>query len=132
MNDVTLTADGNPLAEIEGELFDIEMDLEAGEARSVTLDVRGTPIVYSRADGSLRCLDKSVSVSPSNGRLDLRILVDRTSIEIFAAEGRYVMSYCFRPTADNRSLSLRAEGGTAKAVSLGVRELRSIWSGEGR
>ena len=122
----------NPLAEIEGELFDIAMELEPGESRSVTLDVRGTPIVYDAAEGTLHCLGKSVAVAPAGSPIDIRILVDRTSIEMFAAEGRYVMSYCFRPPADNRSLSLSAEGGTAKAALIEVREMRSIWSGENR
>jgi len=127
LTNVPLTAGANPLADIEGELFDIAADLAPGRAESVTLEVRGTPIVYDVADGRLSCLGHSVEFKPTGGQLDLRVLVDRTSIEVFADEGRYVMSFTFRPDESNRGVSLSAEGGTARAISLEVAELRSIW-----
>lgn len=126
-SDVTLTSGSNPLSGIQGELFDIAADLKLKGAKSVTLDIRGTPIVYHAEDGTLSCLGKSTPVAEVDGRLDLRALVDRTSIEIFAAGGRYVMSFCFRPDKDNRRLRLTAEGGTAKIKSLTFRELKPGW-----
>jgi len=123
-SDVTLAAGGNPLAGIEGELFDITADLELTGAKSVKLDIRGIPIVYDAGTSSLSCLGKSVQVAAAGGRLDLRAIVDRTSIEIFSGGGRYVMSFCFRPDTDNRKLGLTAEGGAAKVRSLTVRKLK--------
>jgi fructan beta-fructosidase len=119
-----LTAGANPLAGITGELFDIEAEVEMRDAKTVKLDIRGTAITFDAATGSLACLGKSVSFKPVNGHIDLRAIVDRTSIEIFAAGGRYVMSFCFKPDRANRKLSLTAEGGTAMVKSLHVRELK--------
>jgi sucrose-6-phosphate hydrolase SacC (GH32 family) len=68
-------------------------------------------------------MGKSVALKPA-GLLDLRILVDRTSIEIFAEGGHYVMSFCFRPDPGNRKLILSAEGGAAVAKSVQVRILK--------
>lgn len=129
---VALSTGQNPLSGIEGELFDIEAVIELGQAKSVTLDIRGTPVVYDAVEGKLSCLGKSAPVAPTDGHLDLRVLVDRTSIEIFAAGGRYVMSYCFRPEASNRRLALSASGGPATVKTLEVREIKSIWAGAGR
>jgi len=126
--DLMLPPGDDPLRHAEGELFDIEAEIESRDARSVTLGIRGTPIVYSAAARTLSCLGKSVTLPPGKGRLQLRVLVDRTSIEIFVAGGRYVMSFCFLPVDANRPLSLTAQGGTAAVASLTVRHLRSIWS----
>ncbi len=118
-----LNAAANPLSNLDGELFDIETEIELRDANSVTLDIRGTPIVYDRASGKLSCLGKSVTLAGDNGNLDLRVLVDRTSIEIFAQRGRWVMSFCFRPDKANRRLRLTAAGGAAVARRLVVHEL---------
>lgn len=117
----------DPLREIHGELFDIEADLFAGDATSIEIGIGGTPIVYDARTHQLTFLGKSVTLDERAGRLQLRILVDRTSVEIFAAGGRYVMSFCFRPDPAMKALSLRASGGAARIRSLHVRELRSIW-----
>ena len=60
--------------------------------------------------------------------LSLRILIDVNSIEIYAENGRYVMSTCFLADPENQSLALTAEGGKARAASLEVWPLKSIWN----
>lgn len=122
----------NPLSAIRGELFDIEGDLEVGQAASVELRIRGAPIVYDARSRQLTCLGKSVPLAGADGRLQLRVLADRTSLEVFAAGGRYVMSFCFSPDPADRSLALSAAGGAATVKSLCVRELRSAWTGAAR
>jgi fructan beta-fructosidase len=128
LENMTLGSGSNPLADITGELFDIEMELEPGSASIVTLNVLGTPITYDTAARKLTCLEKTVEIAPDAGdTLSLRVLVDRTSIEIFAADGRYVMSFCFMAGKNAAALSLQAGGGSARVATLEVRELKSIW-----
>ena len=50
--------------------------------------------------------------------LKLRILVDRSSVEVFAGDGRVVLSSLFFPNSSNKEFKLYATGGTAKIVSL--------------
>lgn len=50
--------------------------------------------------------------------LKLRILVDRSSVEVFAGDGRVALSSLFFPNSSNRGFKLYATGGTAKIVSL--------------
>ncbi|MGO8748852.1 MAG: glycoside hydrolase family 32 protein [Thermoguttaceae bacterium] len=126
-NDLEVKPGGNPLAGLEGELWDMEADIAVGRAKAVILSARGEPIRYDVTSGTLSCLGRSAVLKPRKGRIQLRILVDRTSMEIFADEGRITMCSCFLPNPGDRSLALSAEGGRAAARSLIVRELKSAW-----
>ena len=53
---------------------------------------------------------------------DVRALLDRTSLELFLNDGRYVMSFCMRPELSNRKITWRGEG--TKIESLTIHELR--------
>ena len=67
----------NPLAKISGDLFDIDLAIEPGNAKEVGLNVRGTPIRYDVKAKKLNCLGTSAPVDLSQGCLRLRVLVDR-------------------------------------------------------
>ena len=123
----TLQAGENPLAKISGELFDIELSIAPGTAKQITLAVRGTPIRYDVAAKRLSCLGTSAPLELSQGELTLRVLVDRSTIEIFAADGRVNMAYGFLPPQDNKALALSAEGGAATVRTLDVWQLQSTW-----
>ena len=60
-------------------------------------------------------------------RLSLVVLVDRSSIEVFANEGEVALAVGILPQDDNRSLEIFAAGGSAKIERLLVYALRSIW-----
>jgi fructan beta-fructosidase len=66
-------------------------------------------------------------VELENGVLKLQILLDRTSLEIFANDGRVSISSCFLPPEDNKFLETVAVGGTARIRLLEIHELDSIW-----
>jgi fructan beta-fructosidase len=123
----TLEPGADPLRTVNGDLFDIRLSLEPAKAAAAGLVVRGVPIRYDVISGMLSCLDKSAPVGLSGGRLDLRILVDRSSIEIFAADGRVSMAFCFLPPDTDKSLSLFAQGGAATVRGLDVWKLKSIY-----
>jgi sucrose-6-phosphate hydrolase SacC (GH32 family) len=116
-----------PLAGLRGELWDMEAEIAPAQAQEIVLTVRGVPIVYDRQKHTLHCLGRSAPVRLSNGVLKLRILVDRTSVEIFVGNGEVVMCSCFLPNLRDRSLDLHVVGGPATVRALTVHELRSAW-----
>ncbi len=120
----------NPLAGVQGELFDIKAEIDPGSATEIGFKIRGEEIRYTVKDKWLRIPGAVAEPFPQlpSGPLKLRILVDRTSIEILANEGRIGMSSCFLPDAANKSLEVYALGGTAKIVSLKVYPLNSAWN----
>lgn len=124
---LTLQPGTNPVEKLSGDLFDIELDFSPGAADDVTLGIRGTPLHYDVARQELACLGKSAKLPLRNGHVALRVLVDRTSIEVFSDEGRLSLSSCFVPRAADRGLSLTAQGGAAQVHAARVWELRSTW-----
>ena len=47
---------------------------------------------------------------PAGNRLQLHLLLDHSTLEVFAADGTVVMSACIFPDADAQGISLQAEG----------------------
>lgn len=117
----------NPLTGITGDLFDLEIELEPGTATEVGLKIRGVPLTYDVKAQSLTCLGKTAPLKPVKGKIRLRVLVDRTSLEIFGNDGRIYMPMGVIPADADRSLELFARGGEAQARRLEVRPLRSAW-----
>jgi len=117
----------NPTADASVELADICLNIEPREATEVGLKIRGVPIHYSVKDKKLTCRGTAAPVELVNGRLSLRVLVDRSSLEIFASDGRVNMAYCFLPSADDRSLAVFAAEGKAFVTDLDVWDLKSTW-----
>jgi sucrose-6-phosphate hydrolase SacC (GH32 family) len=63
-----------------------------------------------------------------NGRLDMRILVDNSVVEVFANNGERVLTDLVYSAGTSDGIALFAEGGTARLVSLKVHKMNSIWS----
>jgi fructan beta-fructosidase len=125
--DVKLPPGENLLKGIAGDLFDIRLEFEPGDAAEVTLNLRGTPVVYDAKKKQVTCLGRSVKLEPIQGRVKLRVLVDRSSIEVFGPEGRFSLSSCFLPPPGDKSVSLTAKEGAARIKSLEIWQLRSAW-----
>jgi fructan beta-fructosidase len=125
--ETVLKADGSVLTLGTGELWDIKAEIEPRSARVVGLRVRGAEIVYDSGVKTLACLGKAAPLEPADGRIALRVLVDRTSIEIFAGGGLVTMCSCFLPDPADRSLEAFARGGEARIAALTVHELESAW-----
>ena len=62
-----------------------------------------------------------------DGSPTLRLLVDRTSLEIFADGGAVYMPMAVIFPADNRRVSIAARGGEARIDALTIHELKSAW-----
>ena len=114
----------NPLANVKGELFDITAEITVGTATEVGFKIRGVPVVYRADSQNLN----GNALKPVDGKIRLRLLVDRVSLDIFANDGRLYMPMGAKFPANNRSLELFANGGNATINSLEVHELKSAWT----
>jgi sucrose-6-phosphate hydrolase SacC (GH32 family) len=124
---LTLNPDDNPLQGLSGDLFEIQAEIDVGQATDVSFKLRGEPLNYSLADRKLSCLGQSAPLDPIAHRLKFQILLDRTSIEVFANDGRVSMSSCFLPNRKDHTLEIHATNGPCKITRLNVYELRSLW-----
>jgi sucrose-6-phosphate hydrolase SacC (GH32 family) len=125
--DLTLGAEPRVLEGIGGQLLEIAATLEPGSAEVVRLDLGGPTVEFSAREKRLTALGRSAPLRPVDGRIELRILRDRTSLEIFANGGIVQMASCFLPAGDPAPLTLAATGGEAVVRELRAWELRSIW-----
>ncbi|WP_167615986.1 glycoside hydrolase family 32 protein [Maribellus sediminis] len=87
----------------------------------------GTEILYNVKRGVLTVLGSTVPLLPIDNKIKLEILIDRTSIEIYANEGQAVVSNCFTPDAKAEEMELFTNGGELEIVKLDVYKLKSIW-----
>ncbi|HEV2327239.1 MAG TPA: glycoside hydrolase family 32 protein [Verrucomicrobiae bacterium] len=117
----------NPLAGIRGELFEIQAQLAVGTAKEIEFDLRGVPLTYDVANGKLSCLGCQADVAPMDGKIDLHIYVDRTSVDIYGGDGTLYMPMATTFSPENQGLNLSGEGGGAQIVSMTVYELKSAW-----
>jgi sucrose-6-phosphate hydrolase SacC (GH32 family) len=126
--DLTIPTGVLPVPDVEGQLFDIEAELVVGDAKELGLVIRGQEVIYRVEDEQLVFGTNRAPLKAVDGRISLRCIVDRTSIEIFANDGRVYMPCRLRAEDDDKSLALFARGGAARAASIQVRELESIWN----
>jgi sucrose-6-phosphate hydrolase SacC (GH32 family) len=123
----TLKPGENPLRGLAGELFDLTVEFVPGTAEEVGLVLRGVPVTYRVKNQEVACGDKKGPLPLSDGRVRLRVLVDRPSLEVFGNEGRLYMPMGAIPTAENRTLEVFARGGGARVTALEVHELQPAW-----
>jgi sucrose-6-phosphate hydrolase SacC (GH32 family) len=103
-----------------GDLFRLQAEVNLDEGTTLTLNIRGTKVTFTRS--SMSCSTKPVTLSTL---ANFEVLIDRTSIETFANDGAASMSKCFLPTEG--ALFLRAIGGRAVIAQLKLTQLKSAW-----
>ncbi|ADO68071.1 Levanase [Stigmatella aurantiaca DW4/3-1] len=132
----TITSDPatDPLAGIAADTYELlaEFDLTGATASRFGFKL------HARADGSA---DRSVTydraaqtldgapLAPVNGRVKMRLLVDRGQLEIFGNDGKLSVTdnVAFNSSPASQGIRLSAEGGSVKLVSLQLYRLGSIW-----
>jgi sucrose-6-phosphate hydrolase SacC (GH32 family) len=117
----------NPLAPLQGELFDITAELTPGDATEIGFRLRSVPVSYDVRNQELTCQTKKAPLKTVAGKIRLRLLVDRTSIDIFGNDGRLYMPMGVIVPPDNHSLEIFALGGSAHINMLEVHPLKSAW-----
>jgi sucrose-6-phosphate hydrolase SacC (GH32 family) len=108
-----------------GDLFDITVEIDAPP--HAAFGIRLHEIDIACADGYIRCLGKEAPLTAHDRKVSLRILVDRTSIEVFAQGGELCMSTCFLPLEQDTTIRCYSEAGTIAVRKFMVHRLRSAW-----
>ena len=121
-------------------ICEILLDIEAPKSKEVTLtlgnrkgehvtmtyDVTGRTLSFDRRESGITNFSQdfpAVTTAPvytHDGHMDLRIFIDRSSIEVFANGGRGVMTNLVFPTTPYSTLSVSATGGNAKIKKLKI------------
>ena len=103
-------------------------ELVLGDAVELGFNLRGVTVSYDTKKQELSCMGNKAALKPVDGKIRLRLMVDRTSIDIFGNDGRLYMPMGVIVPQDNISLEVYAKGGSAKITALEVHELKSAWN----
>jgi sucrose-6-phosphate hydrolase SacC (GH32 family) len=136
--DERLSPGDNPLADVKGNLFDIDAEIDVGDADEVGFEINGFPVSYDvkkklltggegKEGDQFSSGETWASLAPVDGKISLRILVDRPSVEIFANDGRIYMPMQAVRDLSNKSLKIYAKGGSARIEELTIHEVERIW-----
>lgn len=105
---------------------DMTLSNKRGEKVVMKYDVNAHTLSFDRNESGLTDFSQNfpaVTVAPTfekNGRIDLRIYVDRSSIEVFGNDGKFVMTNIVFPNEPYTTLSVSAENGTARINDLKI------------
>ena len=141
---------GNVELAARGDLFELATVIDVGDASEVGFKVRvgngeETIVAYQAALGRLY-VDRTRSgesdfheafpgkhsgpVGLTEGKLELRIFVDTSSVEVFANGGETVITDRIFPKPSSNDIEAFSVGGTATIETLKVWQLDSVWKQE--
>lgn len=112
------------LAGIKAELIDLSVEFEP--KNTVLISIRGAEITYDAEKERFSYGINHVAAPAINGKVKLRVLLDRTSLELFANKGAAVATFYMVPDSNNRNISISAKGNDT-INSLTIHELKSSW-----
>lgn len=138
-SDVTLSQGENLLAGAGPlDLVDMEIDFDPGTAGEVRFDLGFASLRYDCKEqtlyvpsvgddgtaGEVKAFEK---LAPRDGSVQLRLLVDRMTVESFVFGGEQFHASYYSPLEDDKDVSITVDRGMAHVHSMSLRKLRSAW-----
>ena len=117
----------------DADKFGINVRVGNGQRTVIGYDTfRGGVYVDRTQSGnvSFNATFPSVEFAPlkvRNGVVKLRILVDRSSVEVFADRGQRTITDQIFPDRDSKAIQVFSTGGRAQLQKLTIWQLKSIW-----
>ena len=129
LRDLILKPGENPLAGLEGDLFDIDLEIDISKSTclQIVLNLRGNTVKYDVGRKVLDSVGSEARLEPRAGLIEIRTLMDRLSIESFGNHGEASITNIAYQQQGRVHLELSAIGGDVKIVSLTAHKLKSIW-----
>lgn len=120
------TGEKDPLEDFKDDLFEIEAVMDAAGTDASEAGFR----LYDSHQATWKPAGQTFSdmegaQPPMDGKMHIRIFVDRVSMEVFV-NGSYHARY-IRQTPGKHPVRIVAEGGAVKFDSLKIHTLRSVW-----
>jgi sucrose-6-phosphate hydrolase SacC (GH32 family) len=104
------------------DLYDISVEFEIGSAKSFGLFINNIQITYEIKEQKLYCQERYAVLKPIEGKIKFRILVDRTTLELFANEGQIYM-----PIRTHINITELSEAYSKFGTDFDITELSELW-----
>lgn len=110
----------------------VSLELKNDENEKVVMkyDVAAHTLSFDRRESGVVDFSQdfpAVTVSPTfenENRVSLRVFIDRSSIEVFGNDGKFVMTNLVFPTKPYSTLSMSSQGGDAKIENLKIYSIK--------
>lgn len=111
------------------ELCDLQLIFDLGSAEKLSCVFVGNRIEYDVKTKTISLGGIKAPLELSDGILKLRVVLDRTAIEMFAQDGEVQIALAFKQPDDANLLTVpvTATGGKARLVDGKSWELKSVW-----
>jgi len=107
--------------------LDLEIAIRPGSTGSFSFLLAGRELRYDCGTSTLHGFKRSVKLEPIDGQLLFRILLDRTSVELFANKGQVVMSGFSVADSSEAPFAIVTGEGTHLGSLVRIYEMKSIW-----
>lgn len=110
-----------------GECMDIKMKIDVNGEKLISFSVRGVLIVYDPRTGYLLLPTNAFQIGKNLPQLDLRIITDKCSMEIYTGDGLFNTALC--TVLDPTNVSIKPIWVDADiALDFEVHKLRNSWT----
>ena len=118
-------------------LFDISFIVDKASSKSLYLMIRGHYLSFDwennefsmQSSGEHKIVEDRKTIGlPKGKEISVRLLVDKTSIEIFIDNGLLSGSFCFLPDGYINPIVFLSYSGTQYIRDFTLHELKTIWS----
>lgn len=123
----------NVLSRLRGDCYFIEGVIDISTSNIFGFGVRGTrtelgsEISYVVEKKVFSALGTGLNYEPVDDKIEFKIIIDRSSIEVYLEEGKYAISSTFFPKPEGKFYELMTRGGEIIIDKMLVHELNSIW-----
>lgn len=111
---------------------DIRIANNAGEAVTLIYDASNHTLSFDRRSSGIVDFSQdfpAVTVAPTfeiGRKISLRIFIDRSSMEVFGNDGKFVMTNLVFPTKPYTTLSIAADGGSARIENIKIYSIKEL------
>ena len=123
-NNLSLEKTNENLAEIKAELIDLSVEFQT--KNSLKISIRGLDVIYDSKSDSISFGKTRIPAPVFQNKVNLRVLLDRASLELFVNKGASVATFYAVPKVENQSIIISGEKET-KINSLIINKLKSSW-----
>ena len=117
----------NLLSEVNGDVFEIIADVNPANSQDFGFTIRGENLIYNKENELLQFMGSQAKLPNHKGKIKLRVIVDRNSVEVYANQGEVTFTKLFYPDPNNLNLGFFASGDLVEIEKMELYRLQSIW-----
>jgi sucrose-6-phosphate hydrolase SacC (GH32 family) len=125
--DIRILPADNKSDDITSDMLDVQLVLDTEVENLLEIELYGIRILLDMGLQLIECQGVAAPLTQGSGKIKLRLLLDKASLEIFACEGQIALSIAVEPLYNQRNIRLLCHRGRANVISAEVFGLRSIW-----